>query len=112
MKKDIINYFDFQKLDIRVGEIKSAVNVPGAKKLLELKVDFGIDYGEVTILSGIAEYYRPEKLVGKKYLFIANLEPKKLFGKESQGMILAVDYPKKPLLLNIKKTAANGTAVR
>ena len=112
MKKEIINYSNFQKLDIRVGEIRSAINIPGAKKLLELRVDFGEDYGEVTILSGIAEFYKPEKLVGKKYLFVANLEPKKLFGKESQGMILAVDTPAKPQLLKIGNKITNGNNVR
>ena len=111
MQKNIINYADFQKLDIRVGEIKTAEKIPGAKKLLELHIDFGADYGEVTILSGIAEYYQPEKLVGKKYLFIANLEPKKLFGKESQGMILAVDT-NKPSLLKVSNKITNGTAIK
>jgi len=112
MKKQTINYVDFQKLDIRVGEIKAAASVPGAKKLLELKVDLGADYGEVTILSGISEFYQPKKLVGKKYLFVANLEPKKLFNKQSQGMILVIDTPKKPFLLKVNNKFENGTIIR
>lgn len=89
MKKELIKYDDFDKLDLRVGEIKTAVNVEKSKKLLLLTVDFGEDYGVVEILAGIALSYTPEQLIGNKYLFVANLEPRPMMGKVSNGMMLA-----------------------
>lgn len=112
MKKDRIQYPDFQKLDIRVGEVKSAQPVEGSKKLLQLKVDLGPDYGEVEILSGIAAWYQPDALIGNKYIFLANLEPKAMMGKLSNGMIFAADHNEKAELLSIEKEIVNGTAIR
>ncbi len=89
MKKDYINYEQFDKLDLRVGEVKTAVNLEKSKKLLLLTVDFGTDYGIVEILAGIALSYTPEQLIGNKYIFIANLEPRPMMGKVSNGMMLA-----------------------
>jgi methionyl-tRNA synthetase len=89
MKKELIKYDDFDKLDLRVGEIKTAVNLEKSKKLLLLTVDFGEDYGIVEILAGIALSYTPEQLVGNKYIFVANLEPRPMMGKVSNGMMLA-----------------------
>ncbi len=80
---------DFQKIEMRIGLILKAEYIEGADKLLRLEVDFG----EATprqILSGIREYYEPEALVGKRCPFVTNLEPRKLRGLESNGMILAV----------------------
>ncbi len=82
-----IVYDDFSKLDIRVGKILECQKVPKADKLLQFKIDDGL--GGRTILSGIAEHYNPEDLVGKQVCFIANLEPRKIRGIESQGMILS-----------------------
>lgn len=112
MKKALIQYSDFQKLDIRVGEIKSAQHLEKSKKLLQLLVDLGEDYGEVEILSGIAEFYSPEDLIGNKYFFVANLEPKQIMGTLSNGMILAVDNNEKALLISSNKETTNGTVVR
>lgn len=85
-----ITYDDFQKLDIRIGEIKSVERVPDTDKLLRLEVDLGEEkYRQ--IISGIAEYFENiEELVGKRCPFVANLEPKTIRGFESNGMILAV----------------------
>ena len=78
---------DFAKADLRVGLVKACEKVPKSKKLLRFTLDDG--KGERTILSGIAAYYEPEDLLGKKLLFIANLPPRKMMGIESQGMIVA-----------------------
>lgn len=86
-QKETINYEDFMKLDIRVGKVIEAEKVPKTDKLLKLTVDTGID--KRTIVSGIAGYYKPEDLVGRQFCFILNLEPRKLRGIESQGMILS-----------------------
>ncbi|MBP9186094.1 MAG: methionine--tRNA ligase [Bacteroidia bacterium] len=85
VKADIV-YDDFDKIDLRVGKVLSAERVPKADKLLILKVDLGFE--QRTILSGIAEYYKPEELVGKLVTVVANLAPRKIRGIESQGMLL------------------------
>lgn len=84
--KEIISYDDFAKLDMRVGEIKEAIKIAKSKKLLQLKVDIGLETR--TVLSGIAEQYSPEEVIGKKVILLANLSPRKMMGIESQGMIL------------------------
>lgn len=86
--KEIVNIDDFGKLELRVGTIKSAEKVDGSEKLLRLEVDFG-EIGLRQILSGIAKHYSPEDLVDSQRVFIVNLEPRKMMGLESQGMILA-----------------------
>ncbi len=82
-----VEYDDFAKLDIRVGKVLECSNVPKSKKLLEFKIDDGM--GGRTILSGIAAYYKPEDLIGKEVCFIANFPPRKMMGRESQGMIMS-----------------------
>src|SRR5207247_531444 len=79
---------DFSKVDLRVGLVLSAEPVKGADKLLHLKVDIG-EPGPRTIVAGIAEAYRPEQMVGRKVVIVANLQPRKLRGITSQGMIVA-----------------------
>lgn len=112
MKKDPVAYPDFDKLDLRVGEVKDAKPVEGSVKLLELSVDMGAEYGNVTILTGMAQYYQPEDFIGKKFQFIANLEPRKMMGKESQGMLLSADEENKPILIEVPSAIANGLIVR
>ena len=88
--KNPVSIEEFSKLDIRVGTVLDCQRVPKADKLMQFSIADGLD--NRTILSGIAQYYKPEDLVGKQVLFIANLEPRKIRGIESQGMILsAVD---------------------
>lgn len=84
-----IAFEDFTKLDIRVGTVLECTKVPKADKLLQFRLDDGL--GGRTILSGIAQHYAPEELVGKQVCFIANLPPRKLRGIESQGMILSAE---------------------
>jgi len=90
-QKETISFDDFTKLDIRIGTILEAEKIPKTKKLLKLKVDVGIDIR--TIVSGIAESFSPEDVVGQKVAVLVNLAPRKLRGVESQGMILMSDTP-------------------
>lgn len=85
---DTIQYDDFAKLDIRIGKVIAAEMVPDADKLIKCTIDFG-EMGERTIVSGIAEWKKPEELVGKYLPYIVNLAPRMLRGVESQGMLLA-----------------------
>ena len=87
--KPTISFDDFAKLDLRTGKIIEAKKVSGAKKLLELKVDLGFE--QRTVVSGIAEHYEPEKIIGTKVVLVANLAPRALRGIESQGMILMAE---------------------
>lgn len=86
---ETIDFQAFEKLDIRVGLVTECAKVPKADKLLQFKIDDGL--GGRTIVSGIAKFYNPQDLVGKRVLFIANLAPRKLKGIESQGMILSAE---------------------
>ena len=84
-----IEFDDFTKLDIRVGTILECQKVPKADKLLQFKINDGLETR--TIVSGIAKHYQPEELVGKQVCFIANLAPRKLKGIVSEGMILSAE---------------------
>ncbi|MFJ1351442.1 methionine--tRNA ligase [Capnocytophaga canimorsus] len=91
-QKETITFDDFAKMDIRIGTILEAQKMPKANKLLILKVDTGIDIR--TIVSGIAESYSPEEIIGKRVTILANLAPRTLRGVESEGMILMTTSPK------------------
>jgi methionyl-tRNA synthetase len=82
-----MNIEEFQKIDLRIGKIIVAEKIKNSDKLLRLEVDFGDEWRQ--IVSGIAEYYTPEELIGKKAVFVLNLDSKIIKGIESQGMILA-----------------------
>jgi methionyl-tRNA synthetase len=88
-QKPAVSFDDFTKLDIRLGTILEAEKVPKADKLLKLTVDTGIDVR--TIVSGIANFYNPDEVVGKTVSVLLNLEPRKIRGVESQGMILMAE---------------------
>ncbi|WP_299894408.1 methionine--tRNA ligase [uncultured Aquimarina sp.] len=90
-QKDTATFEDFTKMDLRVGTIVEAEKMPKAKKLLVLKVDTGINTR--TIVSGIAEHFKPQDLIGKKVTVLVNLAPRKLRGVESEGMILMTETP-------------------
>ncbi len=87
----MITIDDFAKVEILVGKVTKAENVEGSEKLIRLTVDIGAD--EIrTIFTGVRSFgYTPEDFADKQFLFVTNLEPKKMMGEESQGMILAVD---------------------
>src|SRR5262249_23921924 len=82
---------DFAKVELRVGQILTAERIPKADKLLKFTIDIG-EAEPRQILAGIAQYYEPEKLIGRKVVVVANLAPRKLRGLESQGMIVAASF--------------------
>lgn len=88
-QKSSVSYDEFSKMDIRTGTILEAVKVPKANKLLQLKIDTGVDIR--TVVSGIAEYFEPGKIVGKQVSILINLEPRNIRGIESSGMILMAE---------------------
>ena len=109
-QKETITFDDFQKMDIRVARIVTAEKVAKTKKLLKLTVDTGIDTR--VIVSGIAEHYTPEELVGRQVLVLVNLAPRELKGIESKGMILmGTDPTGKLVLLQPAAETACGTTV-
>ena len=110
--KDTVSFDDFEKLDIRVGLIKNCQRVPKSKKLLQFTIDDGSGTAR-TILSGIAAFYEdPSVLVGKRILFVANFEPRKMMGIESQGMILsAVDFDESLSVVTTTKDVKPGSQV-
>ena len=112
MTKTNIQYTTFEQLDIRVGEVKNAEVPEGSKKLIELTVNLGDEYGTVTIFTGMLEYYQPSDFIGKKFKFIANLEPRKMMNKESQGMLMSADVEGKPVLIEVNSEIKNGTVIR
>ena len=105
-----ITYDEFKKMDIRIGKIISAEKVEGADKLVKLQVDLGNETRQ--IIAGIAQVYTSEELVGKEVPVLVNLQPKKLRGLESQGMILAADQDGKPVLLTPDKEVPPGSIVK
>jgi len=107
--KDLIDIEDFSKLDLRVGTILEAIAVPKAKKLLKLTVDIGLETR--TVVSGISYFYKPEELVGKKIMVVANLKPVTLMGIKSHGMILA-GSDKTGLQLIDAGTLLNGSSIK
>jgi len=106
----MINFNDFNKLDIRIGTILEAERVEGTDKLLKLTVDLGEE--KRTLVVGIAKDYTPEEIIGKQIPILTNLEPKKLRNIESQGMILAVDIEGKATLIHPDKKVPDGTKIR
>ncbi|HEX2899696.1 MAG TPA: methionine--tRNA ligase subunit beta, partial [Bacteroidia bacterium] len=108
--KEMTSFPDFQKMDIRIGTIVAAERVEKSKKLLKLLIDSGLD--QRTILSGVAEHFAPEDLVGKQCTFLANLPPRPMMGIESQGMVLFAEDSKGKLhLLNPEGKIDNGSTV-
>jgi methionyl-tRNA synthetase len=117
-QKPEVSYDDFAKLDIRVGTVLAAEKIEGTDKLLKCTVNFG-ELGERTIVSGIAEWKKPEELVGKQFPYIVNLAPRVLRGAESQGMLLAASPADGGAsddtgvaLLSPERTVPDGTKLR
>jgi methionyl-tRNA synthetase len=108
-----ISIDDFAKIDLRVAQIVVAERIPKADKLLRLEVDLGTERRQ--ILSGIAEFYTPEELIGKRIAIIANLAPRKMRGLESHGMLLAAsgeDHSSKPILVTFSDEVPLGSKIR
>jgi len=109
-RKAEIPYEHFEALDIRIGEIKEASSVKGSNKLLKLMVDIGGETRQV--VAGIAGSYQPEKLVGTQVVVLVNLKPARLFGIESQAMLLAADAAGAAVLLRPDAPVETGAKVR
>ncbi|MBQ9646229.1 MAG: methionine--tRNA ligase subunit beta, partial [Prevotella sp.] len=110
--KDTVSFEDFEKLDIRVGHVLACDRVPKSKKLLQFLIDDGSGTPR-TICSGIAQFYeKPEELIGRNILFVANFAPRKMMGIESQGMILsAVDHDETLSVVTTTKDVKPGSQV-
>lgn len=108
---DEIQYEDFAKLEIRIGTVRAVEPVPETDKLLKCTIDFG-EFGERTIVSGIAQWKKPEDLVGKQLPYVFNLAPKMLRGVESQGMLLAASDENGVALLLPDRPVPPGTKLR
>lgn len=109
---DLITIEDFGKVDLRVAQIKTCEPIKKAKKLLKLQLDDGFDGGR-QVVSGIAPWYKPEDLVGKKVVVVANLKPAKLCGELSQGMIVAADCDENTVkVLFVDESIPNGAKLR
>lgn len=113
LPENFIEIDDFAKVDLRVGTVLSAERVPKADKLLLLKVDLNEEQPR-QVLAGIAQYYEPEKLVGRKVVIVANLKPRKLRGYESQGMVVAASYGDegRPVIATFTEDVPNGARLK
>ncbi|MDE1765007.1 MAG: methionine--tRNA ligase subunit beta [Thaumarchaeota archaeon] len=107
---DPITYDDFARLEIRVAKIVEVEKIPGKSKIIKGMIDLGEEKRQVII--GGAEYYQPEDLVGKKVIVLANLEPRKIAGIESNAMLLAADLNDKPFWLTVNEDVPLGTKIK
>ena len=105
-----VTYDDFAKLDIRIAKILGTEKIPGKSKIIKGIIDLGEEKREVII--GGAEYYQPEVLIGKMVVVIANLEPRKIAGFESNAMLLAADVNDKPFWLTVTEDVPLGTKIK
>ena len=102
--KPVVTFPDFDKLDLRIGKIVECTHKEGSEKLLRLIVDFG-EEGQRKIFSGIAKWYSPEELINKSFVFVLNLEPRKMMDEFSEGMLMAADGERPLPLTTIEPTA-------
>ncbi|MDO8528559.1 MAG: methionine--tRNA ligase subunit beta [Nanoarchaeota archaeon] len=111
---NIVNFSDWEKIDLRVGRIVNVEDIEGADKLYKLTVDLGNEIGERVVCAGIKMHYSREDLVGKKIIVFVNLAPRKLKGIESKGMILAAvsKDESQVVLLSPEKDVEVGSRVR
>lgn len=110
--KDLINYSDFEKLEIRVGKIIEAEAPEWSEKLIKYIIDFGEEIGKKTLFSGIRLWYSPEDLIGRKVPVIVNMTPKKMGEEFSEGMVLMIDTKEKPIMIFLPDEAEIGSMVR
>lgn len=108
--KPIIQFNQFAAMDLRIGTIINCEEKEGSDKLLRLTVDFGPEEEKRNILSGIKAWYTPDELIGKQFLFIINLEPRKMMGEFSEGMILMADG-ENPVALAPTEKVDNGAII-
>ncbi|MEK9134791.1 MAG: methionine--tRNA ligase subunit beta [Patescibacteria group bacterium] len=106
----MVTFEEFQKLDIRIGKVLSAEKIEGSNKLIKLEIDLGEEKRQV--ITGMAEFYEPDYFLNKNLVILANLEPRKFMGIESQGMILAADVAGQPILLIPEKETPPGSIIK
>ena len=106
----MITIDQFSETDLRVARVLSAERIPGADRLLKLRVDLGSEQRQ--LVAGIAEAYEPDTLVGRRIIVVANLKPARIRGVESEGMLLAADLDGRPILAGFDEDIAPGTRVR
>lgn len=114
----MISFEQFKEIELKVGEVITAESVEGSNKLLRLTVSLGkdpltgLELGQRKILAGIGKHYKPEELIGRQIVIVANLEPKQMAGEESQGMLLAADTLEGPVFLTPERPAPPGASIR
>jgi len=106
-----VSYDDFAKLDIRVAKIIATESIEGKSRIIKGRIDLGNDDLRDVIIGG-AQYYQPEDMVGKTVIVIANLEPKKMAGVESNAMLLAADVDDKPFWLTVNEDIPLGSPIK
>jgi len=109
---EVIKFDDFAKIELKVAKILEAVRVEGSEKLVKLQIDVGDPEGNRQLVAGIGTVYTPEILVGKQIVIVANLEPKKLMGHESRGMLLAASDELGPVLVAPESEVPPGTGIK
>jgi len=105
----MISFKEFKKVEMKVGTIKKVEDVPNSKKLMKFQVDIGGELKQA--VAGLKGYFKPEELVGKKFVFVTNLEPANLMGNLSEVMILAAVEGDKISLVKPEKEVSNGTII-
>ena len=105
-----ISYDDFQNLDLRVAKILKIEEIPGKSRIVKGEIDLGNETRDVII--GGAEFYEPDDLIGKTVIVVANLEPKKMAGIESNAMLLAADINDKPFWLTVGSEVPPGSKIK
>jgi len=117
--KAVVSYTNFEKLDLRVGKVVKVEVPKWSNKLLRFEVDFGIEVGIRIIFSGVRKWYKGEDFLGKQFIFLINMTPKKMGEEESQGMMLMADTvnsnpadKQRPTSIPLNEPVGNGTVVR
>ena len=105
-----VSYDDFSKLDLRVAKILSVEKIPEKSRIIKGIISLGDE--ERNVIIGGAQFYEPEDLIGKTVIVVANLEPKKLAGVESNAMLLAADIDDKPFWLTVDQDVPEGTKIK
>lgn len=109
--KPTISFDQFAAMDLRIGKVIECVEKEGSEKLLKLTVDFG-EEGQRTIFTGVKQWYSPDDLKGKNLLFIVNLEPRKMMGELSEGMVLMAEGADNPIPLIPADDVDAGSTIR
>lgn len=105
----MVSIEEFKKIELKVGEVEKVEEIPGSKNLYKLSVNFGEEKRQ--IVSGIKKYYKPEELKGKQFVFVTNLEPAKIMGEVSEGMILAATNKNNVVLIKPERAVENGSKI-